>query len=46
VLVTENGVATDDEALRRDALFQHLHSLAWPGQSRKACMCLAICTGA
>jgi beta-glucosidase len=28
VLITENGVATDDETLRRDALLQHLHSLA------------------
>jgi beta-glucosidase len=28
VLVTENGVATDDETLRRETLFQHLYSLA------------------
>jgi beta-glucosidase len=28
ILVTENGVATDDETLRRETLRQHLHSLA------------------
>jgi beta-glucosidase len=28
LLVTENGVATDDEILRRNALMQHLESLA------------------